>query len=240
MVSNKFLSLLLLFVFSACIKPAPFLPANQVLSLQAFDIHNNPITAGDSISADNYSYAQIVASVDSSILDTTVTISFTTDNGTFLTGGTSYVAKIDIHGKAYVSIKNKWPLSAHIQASVGSNYTQNLIVPFNSSWPDYIVVKLPASSPDSLKTRLSFSTLLAKSFGTVSPGLTPAFLATDTSGNAKGSFYAVTPSDTTGTVTGQFWLQDSTYVGFLYIRAVLYLNNQHDSVYGLSKLLITK
>jgi hypothetical protein len=220
----------------ACNKGTGVLPANSVLKLQ---LANNGIpTPNMSIPADNYSYAQIMAIIDSTILDTTTTINFTTDNGSFSTGGTSYAAKVDIHGNAYAYLKSKVVVTAHVQATVGANYTQNLTIPFTTSYPDTMYINLPDSASNDLANRVSFSATLYKYLGSISPGLSVNFSARDTLGTPLGSFTHVLPSDTTGTVNAQFWLDNSSYTGFVYFNAYL-LNGGKDTIRTSSKMLIT-
>lgn len=236
-MSKHILTVPMLFCIAlACNKNVKTPAADEVLKL--YSTRDNMPVTNDSVLADSYNYAVIVGKVDSSVVDTTTTIIFTADNGSFSTGGASYTSKIDLHGEAYAFLKSKYPGPAHVQAQAGGNYTQNLTIQFIPSWPDQLFVNLPAKTSDSLGNRLSFSTNLVKNPGMASVGFILGFYATDTVGNRKGSFTNIMPSDSSGTVNAQFWLQDSTYKGFLTVTAYL-VRNTSDSIKGTNKMLIT-
>jgi hypothetical protein len=231
-----FLLLAMVGVAAHCHKSG-LIPDSQVLTLAAIDANGN-VVVSDSIPADNYTYAEIRAAVDSSVVDTTTTIAFATDNGTFSVGGTSATAKIDIHGNAYAYLKSKSILAAHVQATVGANYTQNITIQFTTSYPDTIFLNLPDSATDDLANRVNFTTTLYKRLGSVSPGLSVNYNASTQSGAAIGMFARIIPSDTTGSVSGEFWLDSASYAGFIYIQAFL-VTRASDSIKTTGKMLIT-
>jgi hypothetical protein len=213
------LLLLLLSADLACQKSASIAPAKKILALQ---LDTNSVAAPNySLPADNYTYAQILASTDSSILDTTTTITFTTDYGSFSTGGQSATVKIDLHGNASVFLKSKTAISAHVQAAIGTNYVQNIPVSFVTAFPDSLYLNLPDSANDLPETRLSWTTSLYRRLGSATAGQNVGYQAFDTAGNRIGQFYNETASDTTGNAGVQFWLNNSNYVGFVYVKAYL-------------------
>jgi hypothetical protein len=220
----------------ACNKKTNLESTNSVLTLQT--IVNGTVTPNASAPADNYTYLEIRAVVDSSVVDTTTTISFATDNGTFSTGGNSYTSKIDVHGYAYAYLKSKYPIPTHVQGTAGSNYTQNLTIQFTTSYPDSIFINLPDSLSHDLANRLNFTATLYKLYGVVTPGLTLTFSA-DTNGKSIGSFTHNVPSDSTGTVNAQFWLNDTTYTGFLYMKAAM-PGGSGQTITGTNMMVVTK
>jgi hypothetical protein len=177
----------------------------------------------DSIPADNYTYAVIEDTlVDLSVLDTSSAVTFTTDNGVFSTGGTTYATKFDQTGKAYAYVRNKWPVAAHVQASVGANYALTLTLPFQTAWPDSLYLQLPAIVADTAGAMVTFTTKLVRPLGTPTPGLQPGFWATNAAGARVGSFYNITPSDTAGNVSAAFWPLDLADKGS-YLTVTAYL-----------------
>jgi hypothetical protein len=230
---------LILVSASSCQKPPAPLPPSQVMNLSALDPNGNPL-GPTGIAADNYTYAKIMDTlVDISVLDTTTTVTFTTDNGSFSTGGTTYAAKFDQTGKAYAFLKNKLPTAAHVQAAVGTTYTLSLTVPFQIAWPDSIYLGLPNEASDSLGSRVSFTTKLLLPLGTPSIGLQVGFYATDINNNRVGTFNNITPSDSTGSVNAQFWILDPTYTGFESVTGYVVVS-PGDTIKGKNLILITK
>ena len=212
-------------------------PASKIFQLAVVDTSGNVLSTID-VPADNYTYAIIRAHTDSSVIDTTTAFSFTTDNGSFSTGGTSASSKIDIHGNAYAYLKSKAVLNAHVQATVGGNYSQYITIPFTTSYPDTLYLNLPDSATDDLAGRITFTTTLYKYFGSISPGLAVVFNATTAAGASIGTFTHVLPSDTTGTVNAEYWLDNATYTGFIYINAYL-VTSTKDSIKTSGMMLIT-
>jgi hypothetical protein len=231
------ISFLLLATALSCQKSGAIAPAEKILRLQ---LDTNGVAAPNyAIPADNYSYSQILAIADSSVVDTTTTIVFTTDNGTFSTGGQSATVKIDLHGMASVFLKSKSVVSAHVQATIAGNYTQNISVTFVTAYPDSLFVNLPDSANDLPETRINFNTILYKHHGSSSPGLNIGYEGFDNNGNSLGYFYDPTPSDTTGNATAQFWLNNSNYVGFIFIKAYIVIATG-DSVTATNTMYIVK
>src|SRR6202012_4251221 len=109
----------------SCHKSVNMLQADQILQLTVLDQTGVPLGT-TSVDADNYTMAEVEATVNSTVIDTTTVVNFSTDNGIFATGGTTYSAKINFQGNAFVYIKSKLPLPAHVQATVGGNYTQSI------------------------------------------------------------------------------------------------------------------
>lgn len=229
----------LFLALAACQKPPAILPPGRVMNLEALDLNGNPLgTRG--VPADNYTYVQIVDTlVDISVLDTTTGVTFTTDNGSFSTGGATYAAKFDQYGKAYAFLKSRAASPAHVLATVGTNYSQNLTIPFQTAWPDSIYLQLPVTASDSPASRISFTARLLLPVGTPSAGQPVGFYAMDTAGNRVGAFNNITPSDSTGTVNAQFWILNPAYKGFITMTAFV-VKAPGDSVKGQNRMLITK
>lgn len=181
----------------------------------------------DSIPADNYSVALITARVDSAIVDTTNTVTFTTDQGTFASGSNTYSTTFDLHGVARAYLKSQSPQVAHVGVTVGSNYTQTVDVHFIPSWPDTLYINVQASATNALDTRVDVTAQLYKLTGGMTAGLAVDFNAMDSAGKLIGTFTNVKPSDVSGNATGQFWLQDTMYTGFVYIHGKMLLPGNH-------------
>jgi hypothetical protein len=224
-------------ILSRCSNKVNLLPANEVLSLQMYQ--NGQAVPTYTVPADNFTYAGFIAHIDSTVVDTTTTIAFVTDNGSFSTGGTTLTAKVDIHGNTYAYVKSKLAIATHVQASVGASYTQNLTVTFTTSYPDKLFLNLPDTANNKLGNRVSFTAILYKYLGSPSPGQSVEFTATDALGANIGFFENPMPSDTTGAVKSSFWLQDTTYVGFVHIRGALAIS-PGDSISTTSQMLITR
>lgn len=217
--------------------PSPLSPA-QVMNLELQDQTGAPLASAGA-PADNYTYAVIVDTlVDKSVLDTSTAVTFTTDNGAFSTGGTSCAAKFDQTGKAYAYIRNKWATSAHVEASVGTNFTLYITVPFQTAWPDSIYLQFAGAVSDSFGSMVTFTTRLIRPLGTPTAGLQLGFYARDTVGNPVASaFNNITPSDTTGSVTAEFWPLVLNYKGFLMVTAFL-VTAPGDTIKGQNRVLL--
>src|ERR1700733_1813927 len=186
MITMRYAIYILTGMFTAlapCQKPSALLPPGQVMNMEALDQNGRPVGL-PGVPADNYTYVQIIDTlVDISVLDTTTGVTFTTDNGSFSTGGATFAAKFDQNGKAYAYLRSKVAIPAHVQATVGTNYSDNLTIPFQTAWPDSIYMQLPAEASDSLATVVAVITKLLRPFGTPSAGLQAGFYAKDTAGN---------------------------------------------------------
>jgi len=233
----KLCLIMMIVCMSACHKTVDAPAAGEIMTLQLYK--DGKPASNVSTPGDNYTYATVVAVLDSTIVDTTNAVSFTTDAGTFSNGTASVSAKIDLHGKAYAYLKSASILTAHVQATVGSNNVQNIDVPFSTSWPDKLLINLPATASDTFTNRITITATLKKNMGMPSAGFELGFYATDTSGKPKGSFNNITLSDSDGNVSVQYWLQDSMYKNFITIKGFL-VRSPGDSIIGINKMLFTK
>ena len=235
----NFARIILILFFSAmcCCSKVNTITYAQVLTLQTY-LNGVPVP-NESVPADYFTYATVVASIDSTVVDSTSIISFSTDNGIFSVGGSTMTAKVDIHGKGYAYIKSKYIGPAHIQATVGGNYTQNIQIQFTTSYPDKIFVNIADTASDLPGNRIPLTATLYKYYGICSPGLLVQFIAVDTLGNSIGVFTNSVPSDTSGTATAQFSLNDATYSGKVMISGSLAIPSAQ-TVTGTNTILFLK
>ncbi len=192
----------------------------------------------DSIAADNYSYAVIKASSSDSDMNIKQSITFTTDKGTFADGNKTYTVQTGLDGTVKVYVKSAIADVIRVMATVQSIYTEEVFIRFMPAYPDYVTVDVPGTIANSLSAKVNVKTQLMKITGTLSAGLPVFYTAKKASGGTIGSFFNTTLSNSGGASSADFWIQDTAYSGYIYIRA--FVVNKNDTISGTSQLLITK
>jgi hypothetical protein len=234
------IALVICILVSGCTRPNLPLPGNQVLTLYPASFVSQ---------ADNYTYLKITATATagSNLSNRYRNVLFTAGSGSFqATNSTTYSTTFDGNGNAVAFLKNNIPGPVTITASDDTVAT-SIIVNFISAWPQSINLS-PATSTlkndtSSAPIDMVISAQLLRDSGTVSSNIIVKFYATDASGNNRGTFFNVTPTNTSGVATASYGLQDTAtiqknrYKGIINLRAEVMINNK-DSIPGSNKILV--
>lgn len=208
------------------------LPAKDILDLQLVK---------DTIPADNYSYAELVAvSKDTEVINARKDITFVTDKGLFANGEKTFVTKTDLTGKARAFLKHNQAGLVRVNATISNAYTQEQYIRFVPSLPDALFVHLSTGVvTNSLTATFPVTAELRKTVGEVTPGLPVLFRAFRDNGSSIGSFINVVPTGADNKTTANFYIQDTAYSGHIMLHSY-FVKSIGDTVKGNSQVLIIK
>lgn len=191
------------------------------------------------VPADNYAYVEIQAVVeDPEVLKEMKTIKFITDKGTFPNDTKEYTITLGLDGVAKAYIKHNRAEMVRVTATVGNSYSKELNIRFIPSLPEQIFIEPSVASMVADPAAKSvIKARLVRSQGSVSEGQTVYFYDSTVNGSV-GIFLNTTRSGTNGEATTEYWLQDTSYRGYVYIKG--YVNTDTGRVLGMSRILIAK
>ena len=193
------------------------------------------VTSRD-VPADNYTYAEIVA-ITNSRGDTGNQLVFTSDNGLFSNNSNTLSVQVSSSDTTKVYIRNNTPGQARVGSILNNSFTEEIVVNFTTSWPDQLII-----DPDSSSLKPSFyamTNVVAQSIkfnGTVTAGQVVNFYDSTATGQPVGSFLNTTLSNSNGEAMTEYWVQDTSYHGFVYIKGVI--NTDKGAVSGIGKIYI--
>jgi hypothetical protein len=199
------------------------------------DSLNLMVTSGI-VPADNYSYAEIKA-ITLSRNGSGNQLVFSTDRGLFSNDEDTITVLVSSGDTTKVWLKSNLAGQARVMATYNNAFTEEISVTFTTSWPDQLII-----DPDSSSLRPSFYAksdvvaMLLKISGTVSSGQTVNFYDSTVTGQSVGSFLNTTLSNSDGQAKTEYWLQDTSYHGFVYIKGVIHTNE--GTVLGMGKIFI--
>ena len=194
-------------------------------------------TIRDSVAADNYSYDEVVAKTKTPGEIQGRQVSFTIDKGSFANGSQQYTVTFGIDSTVSIFVKHNRSEFVRLTATVNNSYSKQLNLFFSIAYPDHVSV-----DPDSLlMTRIpgnhtAVIARLMRSVGTASEGQTVNFYDSTDTGGSVGSFTNTTPSNNLGTASANYYIQDTSYKGYVYIKA--YVQTPAGRVLGSSKILM--
>lgn len=189
----------------------------------------------DSSAADDYEYNKILVKIDPLYLNPIPSVSVTTSLGTLLSNTINFNAS----GQGYIYLKSSQTGTANITVTMKSvNYY--IDSKFITAYPSSLNINIPASMQNKLSTKLSMSIILHRSFGKVSTNLPVVIVAKDALGNSKGIFNNFTLSDANQSVSGEYWLQDTVYTGYINFTAAVLKGPLDTVAKGTNKVLIVK
>lgn len=194
--------------------------------------------SADSIVANNYSYLEITVSADSNTIPAKREVKFETTKGVFSNGSNAYTTSIDVSGKAYAYLKSDKSEPALVKVTMALN-TKQVTVRFTTAWPDFLNVDVPASASNALSSKVTVSVQSGRNTGSVTPGIPVQFLARDTANKPVGTFMNLRPIGSDGKASAEFWLQDTTYKGFVNITGFV-VRKPTDTVKGVNRVLFVK
>lgn len=196
------------------------------------------IVTKNNVLSDNYSFAEVSAITKFRPTANDIIV-FKTDKGVFSNNSSTYSVNVSSNDTTKAFIKYNKPDVVRVTATIYNKYSKEVYVKFLTSFPSQILI-----SPDSSSLQSSFTSKcliksrLLRQFGNVSEGLTVNYYdSTGTSsGGSIGTFLINTYSDSQGQATVEYWLQDTTYHGFVFIKS--YIDTDAGRVRGLNKIYI--
>jgi hypothetical protein len=179
------------------------------------------VVSKDNVPANNFNYAIVNAVLEPNLPGQSVT--FTTDRGVFINGLLTYTATTSEESstvRAYLKCDNVG--AAHVTASALGMQGNEVLVNFTTSYPNQILI-LPGNStlPAELTSTTAVTAKLSRAYGIVSPNQVVIFYDSIPTGeiNTVGSFLNTSSSGPDGTATSQYWVQNTGYSGFVYLKA---------------------
>lgn len=215
----------------------PVVVAFMVYSCRKTQVNNeNAITVtlqSDTLIADGVSKVKIDLVLNEAIEDRSgITINVSTSLGTLSASSVT----TDATGHAFLYLSSDVTGTATITSSINTAIVTNELI-CSSALPESISVLLPdAVMNHNLNTTLEVDGLLLRTTGTPSPGLFIDFNAVDSGGTSKGIFLNHQLSGADDKAHATFHLQDSSYRGLLFIKAV-YMGTT-DTIYGQNQILV--
>jgi len=173
--------------------------------------------------ADNYSYAEINALITGR-LSPSDRIIFTAENGLFANGQAKDTVMAASGENVTVYLKHDKAERIKVTANAFGK-TNEVFVDFVTAYPEALTVNPDTGSfPISGYVSSLIITKLVRSSGTASQGQWISYrdsIATD-EGGSIGTFTQNTQSDVSGNATVRYWVQDTTYHGFVYIKGEIH------------------
>jgi hypothetical protein len=228
---------LFLFILASCTHPPGELVAPQIdNSIQAKDISVS-LTA-DNIPADNYSTAEIsIQIINTSLIQPGTTVTFSADKGSFANGNTTYTIAAGTDGMSKAYLKYNQAGIVNVTASVNNSFTKTFPVTFVPAPPDLITLEpdiATLTSPPSAKANLTAT--LSRTLGTPTQNQALTFYDSTATGKSVGIFLNSTLSNASSQATSEYVLQDTTFIGYVYIKA--YVTFGGKKITGTTRLLI--
>lgn len=201
-----------------------------------YNIPSNFITINlikDSIVADNFSLAKIEIILSNVLYKEKIkTVTLKTNLGSLL----STTVNFDSEGKAVAYLKSSNTGTASFEVTCNEiSFTKE--IQFVTSFPNYIIVNSVASSTNKIDQKIDISIDLGRDNGSISNDFSINYFAYDKVNNSIGSFQNIKPHDKDNKAFAEFRLQDTTYTGFVVIKAMVI--NSKDTITGLNKIFIT-
>jgi len=191
----------------------------------------------DNVPADNYSYAEITAITKKRPFANNQIV-FVADRGTFTNNSSTYTIQASLNDttKAYIKYSKSEPV--RITATIYNTYSKEIYATFIPAWPGQIFVSPSVSTLPPLFTSMATITAnLIRSTGTVTEGRIVHFYdSASVTGASIGTFLNTTLSNPSGIATSQYWLQDTSFHGFVYIKS--YVDTDTGRVRGENRILI--
>ncbi len=214
-------------------------PVKRIIEMEFFTVGMDSlllIVKQENVPADNSTYAKISA-INVSKHEQVTTINFTADFGTFSNNDAGFEVHVSSHDTANVFLKSKTAGLVRVTASIGGSVASETMVRFLPSLPDQLIIEPDSSSLRPLYgSKSKIKAKLTKYVGTVSEGQVLLFSDSSSTGASVGSFLNTTLSDSNGMAFAEYWVQDTSYHGFVYIKGKIITNEGFVS--GMGKIYI--
>ncbi|NMH26565.1 hypothetical protein [Flavobacterium silvaticum] len=192
----------------------------------------------ENVPADFYTYAEIDVTTDG-LSGIGVPITFFTDKGVFSNNSDTYTLTITEGQSAKIFLKSRKAELTRVTASQNGNVLTDAYITFTNSYPEQILVDTETNVLQALYTsHLSMSAELVKLNGFPSDGQIVHYYDSipTAQGGSVGTFLNRTPSNQEGVSTADYFIQDTTYHGFVYLKAKVITDSQ--PVIGLGLIYI--
>lgn len=190
----------------------------------------------DNVTADNYTYATITATT---AIQNNESIVFTTDKGIFSNGETIYTINALSGEPVRAYLKCNKAEMARVTATISNSTVKEVLVNFVPAYPTSIIVNPSVSTlPAAFISTTLVNTKLIRLNGNVSEGMVATYKDSTgiPDGTSIGVFLNNSFADAQGNAVVQYWLQDDTYHGFLYI--IVEIETDAGIVRGLNRIFI--
>ncbi|RDB03831.1 hypothetical protein [Runella aurantiaca] len=165
-------------------------------------------------------------------------VHFVAEKGTFISGTNTFSTTMPSTGIVKAYLKHNKPEDVKVVATVGSTYSTEMTVKFKAALPTIAIITSDLKSlPPKLNSVTPVKAQLLRSTGSVSEGQHIVFYDSTTSGARIGTFFNTTTSSTSGIVTAEYSIQDTTKTGFVYIKCYI-LTPSGRRVLGENRILI--
>jgi hypothetical protein len=232
-VSTLSLVLACLQILSSCSKEPDELKAPEQV-----DSSIGLIVTKNNVLSDNYTFGEISA-VTKFRPNANDIIVFKADKGVFSNNSNTYSVNISSNDTTRAFLKYNKADIVRVTATIYNKYSKEVFVNFLTSFPTQILVSPDSSTLQPLFTsKCLVKSTLTRQIGGVSEGLiTNYYDSVATSiGGSIGTFHNNTYSNAQGQTTVEYWLQDTTYHGFVFIKS--YIGTDTGRVIGVNKIYI--
>jgi len=196
------------------------------------------IVSKNDIPSDNYSFGEIGA-ITKFRPNASDVIVFKADKGVFSNNSTVYAVNVSSNDTTRAFLKYSKPDIVRVTATIYNKYSKEIFVNFLTSYPTQILVSPDSSTFQPLFTsKCLIKSTLTRQVGNVSEGLTVNYYdsISTPSGGSIGTFLNNTYSDSQGQAAVEYWLQDTSYHGFVFIKS--YIDTDNGRVMGINKIHI--
>ncbi|MBK7234036.1 MAG: hypothetical protein IPH93_17660 [Saprospiraceae bacterium] len=232
-VSTLLSVLTCLLIISSCSKEPDELKAPEKI-----DSSIKLIVTKNNVPSDNYTFGEISA-ITKFRPNANDIIVFKADKGVFSNNSNTYSVNVSSNDTTTAFLKYNKSDIVRVTATVFNKYSKEVFVTFLTSFPTQILVSPDSSNLQPLFTSKCFiKSKLTRQNGSVSEGLLTNYYdsTANSSGGSIGTFHNSTYSNSQGETTVEYWLQDTTYHGFVFIKN--YIDTDTGRVIGLNKIYI--
>lgn len=232
-VSSHFSVLACLLIISSCSKEPDELKAPEQV-----DSSIELIVTKNNVPSNNYTFGEISA-ITKFRPNANDIIVFKADKGTFSNNSNTYSVNVSSNDTTRALLKYNKSDIVRVTATIYNKYSKEVFVNFLTSFPTQILVSPDSSTLQPLFTsKCNIKSTLTRQIGGVSEGLFVHYYdsISTSSGGSIGTFHNSTYSNAQGETTVEYWLQDTTYHGFVFIKS--YIDTDTGRVIGLNKIYI--
>lgn len=222
-----------LLIISSCSKEPDELKASE----QA-DSSIELIVTKNNVPSDNYTFGEISA-VTKFRPNGNDIIVFKADKGVFSNNSNTYSVNVSSNDTTRAFLKYNKSDIVRVTATIYNKYSKEVFINFLTSFPTQILVSPDSSTLQPLFTsKCAIKSKLSRQIGSVSEGLlTNYYDSTATSnGGSIGTFHNSTYSNSQSETIVEYWLQDTTYHGFVFIKS--FIDTDTGRVFGINKIYI--
>jgi hypothetical protein len=142
-------------------------------------------------------------------------------NGLFSNDSTQIMAPLDINGQATVYAFSRMPGYTTVTATVGGVTVQTQTL-FMIAWPDEVLITTDSTFLTPLPgIWTGVTATLLRNLGRVSPGVFVRLYDSTMVDSVIGAFEGPAVSDTSGMVTRQYFITDTSYHGLVFINGAV-------------------